>query len=351
MNRDLGKIPQPGQKRSLRVLLVEDSEFDAELLVRYLDSHDWPATHSRVSSQKGMEEALDRQVWDVVLCDYQIPGFGVVPALELLHKRGLDLPFIVVSGAIGEELAVDLMKVGAHDFIVKGRLARLIPAIERELREAEARREREASREKLSYLAAIVDSAEEAIIGQSMEGTITTWNAGAERLYGYTEAEAVGQPISIIVPEAERELTATLFAKLQHGEGVETFESVRLRKDGVPLDVSLTLSAIRDSSGKIIGASSIAYDVTERKRMEAERTHLIAHLNEMLSKVKTLSGLLPICASCKKIRDDKGYWQQLETFVREHSGAEFSHSICPECMKRLYPQYAQYMESGHQHDE
>jgi PAS domain S-box-containing protein len=350
MKRDSGDIPQTGQKRSLRVLLVEDSEFDAELLVRYLDSHDWTAAHARVSSQTTMEQALDRQEWDVVLCDYQMPGFGVKPAMEILRNRGLDLPFIVVSGAIGEELAVDLMKAGAHDFIVKGRLSRLIPAIERELREAQARREQRLSREKLSYLAAIVDSAEEAIIGQTMDGTITTWNSGAERLYGYTDAEAVGQPASIIVPEAEREQATALFAKLQRGEGVEQFESVRRRKDGLPVDVSLTLSAIRDGAGNIIGASSIAYDVTERKRMEEERTHLIAHLNEMLSKVKTLSGLLPICASCKKIRDDKGYWQQLETFVREHSGAEFSHSICPECMKRLYPQYAHHIGTGHHHE-
>ena len=73
--------------------------------------------------------------------------------------------------------------------------------------------------------------------------------------------------------------------------------------------------------------------------MEAERTQLIAHLNQTLSNVKTLSGLLPICASCKKIRDDHGYWQKLEIFVREHSNADFSHSICPECMDRLYPDY------------
>ncbi|HEY3912906.1 MAG TPA: PAS domain S-box protein [Verrucomicrobiae bacterium] len=348
MKRELSDIPQEGQKRPLRVLLVEDSEFDAELLVRYLDSHNLPSIHTRVASQKTMEQELNRQQWDVVLCDYQLPGFGVMPALDILHRRGLDIPFIVVSGAIGEELAVDLMKAGAHDFIVKGRLSRLIPAIERELREAEARHERALSREKLSYLAAIVDSAEEAIIGQTMEGIITTWNSGAERLYGYTEAEAVGQPASIIVPEAQRPPAAALFTRIQGGEIVETFESVRIRKDGVSLDVSLTLSAIRDNTGKIIGASLIAYDVTERKRMEAERTQLIAHLNEMLSKVKTLSGLLPICASCKKIRDDKGYWQQLETFVREHSGAEFSHSICPDCMKRLYPQYAHHI--GHSHE-
>jgi len=98
MKRDSGDIPQSGQKRSLRVLLVEDSEFDAELLVRYLDSHDWSPTYSRVASQTSMEQALDRQEWDVVLCDFQMPGFGVAPAMEILRSRGLDLPFIVVSG-------------------------------------------------------------------------------------------------------------------------------------------------------------------------------------------------------------------------------------------------------------
>jgi PAS domain S-box-containing protein len=274
-----------------------------------------------------------------------MPGFGVLPALELLRQRGLDLPFIVVSGVIGEELAVDLMKAGAHDFIVKGRLSRLIPAIQRELREAEGRRERALSREKLSYLAAIVDSAEEAIIGQTMEGTITTWNAGAERLYGFSAEEAVGQSAWIIVPEARRQEAGDLLSRLQQGQVVEQLETGRVGKDGIPLDVCLTISAIRDSEGRIIGASSIACDVTERKKMEAERTHLIAHLNEMLSKVKTLSGLLPICASCKKIRDDRGYWQKLETFVRERSGAEFSHSICPECMRRLYPQFAHHLDT------
>jgi hypothetical protein len=93
-----------------------------------------------------------------------------------------------------------------------------------------------------------------------------------------------------------------------------------------------------------MGASAIAYDITERKKIEADRTKMIEQLNETLSKVKTLSGLLPICANCKKIRDDKGYWQKLETFVHEHSNAEFSHSICPECMEKLYPDFSKPRE-------
>jgi two-component system cell cycle sensor histidine kinase/response regulator CckA len=337
------------QQRTLRVLVVEDSEFDAVFLIRYLQNNGCPATHRRVWNPETMEEALNQEAWDLVLCDYQMPEFSVLRAITLLRQRGLDLPFIVVSGVIGEELAVDLMKAGAHDFIVKGRLSRLIPAIQRELREAEARREQASSRAKLSYLAAIIDSAEEAIFGQTMEGIITTWNAGAQRLYGYSAEEAVGKSALLIVPEARRQEACDLLSKLQQGQVVEQLETERVGKDGIPLDVCLTISAIRDSDGKIIGASSIAYDATERKKMEAERTHLIKHLNETLAKVKTLSGMLPICASCKKIRDDRGYWQKLETFLHNHSSAEFSHSMCPECMQRLYPQFARHINTG-RHD-
>jgi PAS domain S-box-containing protein len=214
------------------------------------------------------------------------------------------------------------------------------------MREAKARRERTLALENLAFLAAIVDSAEEAIVGQNMGGVITTWNAGAARLYGYSAAEAIGQMALLIVPPPLHQESAELLEKLMRSESVEPLETMHLRKDGTPVNVGVTVSAIRESAGRIIGVSSIAYDITERKRVEAERTELIAHLNETLSKVKTLSGLLPICASCKKIRDDNGYWQKLETFVREHSGAEFSHSICPDCMRSLYPEFAAQLSAG-----
>ena len=346
VEQDEALLTASNQKPPLRVLLVEDSEFDAMLLVRHLQTHRVPTAHCRVENQQDMEKALTDREWDVVLCDYQLPGFGVLPALAIMKRRGLDLPFIVVSGAIGEEIAVDLMRAGAHDFIGKGRLSRLIPAIEREQREAKARRERTLALQKLTYLAAIVDSAEEAIIGQNMEGIITTWNLGATRLYGYEAAEAIGQTDLMIVPLDLHQEAATLLEKLHAGEILDPLDTDRMRKDGTLISVCVTMSAIRDSQGHLLGASSIAYDITERKKMEDERTHLISHLNETLSKVKTLSGLLPICASCKKIRDDHGYWQKLEVFVRDHSQAEFSHSICPDCMTTLYPEFAPTVAKG-----
>ena len=127
---------------ALRVLIVEDSEDDAELLLRELRRGGYDPNFQRVDTAADMQAALDRQTWDLVLTDHNMPSFSSLGALTIMQNRGLDLPIIIVSGTIGEDAAVAAMKAGAHDFVMKGNLARLIPAVERELREAEARRAR-----------------------------------------------------------------------------------------------------------------------------------------------------------------------------------------------------------------
>src|SRR5882724_3867521 len=124
----------------LRVLLVEDNEDDAELLVRELGRIGFAVTWERVDSEAAMVRALDQQPWDLILSDFQMPGFGGPAALSLHKRRGLDTPFLIISGTINEEEAVESMKAGAHDFLSKTNLARLGPAVIRELRETEQRR-------------------------------------------------------------------------------------------------------------------------------------------------------------------------------------------------------------------
>ncbi|HMG19061.1 MAG TPA: response regulator, partial [Gemmatimonadales bacterium] len=123
----------------LRLLVVEDSEDDAHLLVRELKRAGYDVAHERVDTAKALEAALDRQTWDVVIGDYSMPQFSGTAALAIIQERGLDLPFISVSGTISEEMAVAAMRAGAKDYVTKGQLKRLAPAIERELREARAR--------------------------------------------------------------------------------------------------------------------------------------------------------------------------------------------------------------------
>jgi len=269
-----------------------------------------------------------------------MPGFGAIAALKILRAKGLDLPFITVSGTYGEELAVEMMKAGANDYIVKDKLTRLVPAIERELKVAEERREKKKTEMAMQYLASIVEFTDDAVYGKTLNGVVVSWNAAAERIYGYSAEEMMGQSVSALFPADRSHEMTSILARVSRGEPIARHDTVRVRKGGSPVDVSVTVSPIRDRDGQVIGASSIARDITVRKRDEEERLRLIQELTETLAHIKVLKGLLPICASCKKIRDDRGYWQLVETYIQQRSEAEFTHGICPDCMKRLYPDYA-----------
>lgn len=138
-----------GPRRALRALLVEDSQTDALLLVRALQRGGFDVISERLDTPEAMRTTLENHAWDVILCDHSMPHFSAPEALEMVKAHGMDVPFIIVSGYIEEETAVAAMKAGAHDYIMKDRLARLVPAVERELREAEVRRARRKSEDDL----------------------------------------------------------------------------------------------------------------------------------------------------------------------------------------------------------
>lgn len=137
----------------------------------------------------------------------------------------------------------------------------------------------------IGLLASIIDSSDDAIVSKTLEGIITSWNRGAERLFGYTAKEAIGQPISMIIPLDRRDEETQILGRLRQGERIDHFDTVRVRKDGTKLDISLTISPVRDAAGKIIGASKIARDITGRKRIERE-------LNESEQRFRILADAL-----------------------------------------------------------
>jgi two-component system cell cycle sensor histidine kinase/response regulator CckA len=318
----------------LNVLIVEDSENDATLMLEELRQKGYTPIHERVQTSATMALALESREWDVVISDYVMPEFSGPFALKLLREKKLDVPFIVVSGTFGEEAAVDMMKAGANDYITKANLSRLAPAIEREMEAAQSRAARTRAEADKQYLAAIVESSDDAIYGKNLDSIIVSWNPAAERIYGYRAEEIIGRSIAILFPTNRRDELLDIMARIRRGELVGFYETERLRKDGKVIPVSVTISPIKDGAGKIIGASTIAHDISKQKKHEEERQQLIKKLSDALSHVKLLAGLLPICSSCKRIRDDGGYWQQVETYIRLHSEATFTHSICPECLKR-----------------
>ena len=139
----------------LKLLLVEDNEDDAHLILHKLKQHGYEIEFERVETANNFLSALIRQTWDAILCDYSLPTFGAPEAISIIQSGGYDLPFIIISGTIGEESAVECLKAGAHDFIIKGSLARLIPAIERELKDAQIRREHHQREQELEAIASI----------------------------------------------------------------------------------------------------------------------------------------------------------------------------------------------------
>lgn len=319
----------------LHVLIVEDSENDAVLMLDALRRHGFQPLSERVQNADAFNGALERRAWDAIIADYVMPQFSGPQALLLLRERGLDIPFIAVSGRLGEEAAVEMMKAGAHDYILKSNLSRLGPAVEREIEAAKSRRARTRAESAMQFLASIVESTDDAIYGKDINGTVLSWNNGAERIFGYRANEIIGRSAALLYPVDKRDELIDLMSRVRRGERSALYDTERLRKDGSTIPVSVTVSPIKNGEGETVGISTIARDISDYKHHEQERTKLIHDLTVALRDVKTLSGLLPICGACKRIRDDHGYWQQVETYITSHSNAVFTHGICPECAAQL----------------
>ena len=185
----------------------------------------------------------------------------------------------------------------------------------------------------MQFLAAIVDSSVDAIYGKSLDGQVVSWNPAAECLFGYSAEEIIGRSYAVLFPEHRRSEILDIQAGIRRGDIFGEMETERLHKSGKIIPVAVTVSPVKNGVGEIIGASSITRDISRQKQAEYERQQLIQSLMAASKHLRTLNGLLPICPNCKRVRDDKGYWQQVEAYLSEHSDITFSHSICPACAK------------------
>lgn len=184
-------------------------------------------------------------------------------------------------------------------------------------------------------LRAVIETSPLAIIAVDEHRRVTIWNRASEQLFGWTATEVTGQPLPIVPPECAEE-SQVLAQDAHAGRPVTGFETIRWRKDGTRIDVSLSTASLAMDNGLSLGALAIFEEIGARRSLQVEREALIQELSEALARVRTLSGILPICMHCKKIRDDQGYWSQVEQYVREHSDAVFSHGLCPQCYQERY---------------
>ena len=262
--------------KPIRVLIVDDSEDDGLLLLRQLKNGGYNPTYGQVDTAEAMNEALDRQTWDIILCDYSMPGFSATAAFDLYKEKGFDLPFIIVSGTIADETAVAAMRAGAHDYLMKDNLARLSPAVDRELREVKIRRERREATAQLrkseeKYRTLFEDSRDANYINAA-EGELIDFNQSTLDLFGYSREEMIGMSTKSVFVNAD-EYNKFQEEIAQKGS-VREFEAKLRKKDGAEMDCLIT-STVRLARDKtILGYQGIIRDISElvSGRRQLEKT-------------------------------------------------------------------------------
>ena len=311
----------------LRVLVVDDSEDDALLLLRELQRHLYEPVWERVDTADALAAALAAHTWDLVLCDYVMPHFSGPAALRMVRQRVPDLPVIIVSGQIGEEFTVAAMKAGAQDYVMKHNLARLVPAIDRELRDAEVRQARQRAEEELQRTQAHIRDLVEglnAIVWEADAKTLqfTYVSRHAEALLGYPLRKWLEQPdfwSAHIHPEDRAWVVALRRMATAQGQDHDV-EYSAIAADGRVVWLRDIVRVIKDDAGAPQRLRGVMVDVTERKSVEGERGAVLEvardisgtlDLHEVLDRVHRRTAALLPC-------------DRLATYYRDPAGAAFS---------------------------
>ncbi|MDO8413969.1 MAG: EAL domain-containing protein [Gallionellaceae bacterium] len=270
----------------LQLLQIEDSKSDAALIVRLLEKSNYTVKWKRVETAEELRAALIQQPWDIIISDYSLPQFNASAALAILQHSGLDIPFIVVSGTVGETIAVTLMKNGAQDYLMKDHLMRLVPAVTRELAEARNRQERrQAEQERLKLLSILEQSLNEIYLFDAQTLLFQYVNDCALRNTGHTLAQMQTKTLLHLNPQFYAEAFHKMTAPLrQAGQNKIIFETHHMRADGstYPVEVHLQLA----TSGQRNIFLAVVNDITERKHAET-RIMRLNRIHAVLSGINT----------------------------------------------------------------
>jgi PAS domain S-box-containing protein len=325
----------------LYTLVIDDNPDDRALVIRELRRAFPNFRALEVADAKGLAAVLESGAADLVITDFQLHWTNGLNVLRSVKARWPDCPVVMFTGTGSEEIAVEAMKSGLDDYVLKSpqHFVRLHSAAKAALKVARQKRQLKLAEARYSGLFTTVPIG---LFRATPEGKLLDANPALVEMLHYPDKGSllmVKMRDLFLDPEDYRRWLACM---AEHGV-VRKFEA-RLRTfEGESCWVENSARALRTSGGGLSLFEGSIENINERKLAEDERERLILELQDALAKVKTLSGLLPICAECKKIRDDNGYWNQIEEFIQNHSDAEFTHSFCPECMKNLYPEL---FESG-----
>ncbi len=290
------------QNQALRALMVEDSEDDTLLLIRELKKGGFNVEYERVETAVAMETALREKQWDIILCDYKMPKFDGASAISLLKETKIDIPIIIISGTIGEETAVECMRLGAQDYLMKGKLSRLCSAIKRELEDARIRSSHKQTEEALHQseekYKTILDNMQEGYYEIDLSGHFTFFNDAMCRNLGCSPNELMNMNSCQYTEEEDLEdVLRTFDTVYTTGEPVKEHCWRVKRKDGSQRYMAGSISLKKDSSGKPIGFRALARDTTERKQEELK-------LHQTLESLKKAVGTtIQVLVSALESRD------------------------------------------------
>lgn len=336
-----GDIPSSTREA---IHIAEDDAGLSRLIARKLSSLGYRVSNSRDGA--GALSLLGQKEADILLLDYRLPDMDGRQLVESLSRLKRLPPFIIITGEGDEKIAVEMMKLGAKDYLVKDSgFLDLLPQVvkqtlfnlevERKLAEAESKLRQSEERLKLA-----LEAADEGMWDYNLKTKELFLSPRAFEITGI-DPENFKDPRnkwkSLLHPEDK---PSAVEAINEYVRGIAGLYQDEYRLEIRPGEYKWLLVRGRavecDEKSAPVRMAGTIKDISERKRVEDERNRLINELSEALAEVKKLSGLLPICSYCKRIRDDQGYWSQVEEYIVNHSEAEFSHGLCPECAIKFH---------------
>ncbi len=324
--------------------MVDDSEDDVLLIIRALKKSGYNPDCQRVDTADDMKKTLGEKEWDIILCDYKMPHFGALAALALLKATGKDIPIIIISGTIGEDTAIECMRLGAHDYLMKSNLSRLGPAIARELEEAKIRkRQKQMEAQHLADLQLLIHSEEkyrnileniqESYFEVDLAGNFTFVNDRVCEDLGYTREEILGMNSrQYTLPEDMQKVYHAFHGVFKTGKPNKGFSWRIVTKNGAKRYIEGSISLIKDTLGKPTGFRGIARDITERKEMEEklrEEEQKFRALTEQSSDI-----ILLIDRKGKIVYENKAVTKLLGYTPEERIGASSLKNIHPDDLEK-----------------
>lgn len=322
-----------------RILVVEDESIVAMGIEHRLQALGYQVAALVASGEAAIEKVAQTRP-DLVLMDIQLQdAMDGIEAAERIRKR-YNVPVVYLTAhtdhrtfqraKVTEPFGYIIKPFHERDLHITIEMALYKHQMELKLAENE------------QWLMTTLRSIGDAVIATDSKGAIIFMNPAAEALTGWQQAEAIGLELPLVFSVMNEEMQAALgnqaIIAIQSGKTlVLDNHTLLIAKNRRLVPIADSVAPIKDEQGNIVGAVLVFQDISERRQAEAEREQLITELQEALDTIQVLSGIIPICASCKRIRTEQGDWQPIELYIRDHSQAEFSHGICPDCVAKLYP--------------